>query len=289
MLNIETMTEKDTILLIRDLAGRLPYGVKGLVHVEGFTGEYDMYDGSATFDFYPENAELIGLDGDSGDVRVIYLNPGMMDADPSDYDYTIWDFTPYLRPMSSMTEEEKKRSRQEAKAMGDGRPEFHGGRVLGKFIGFIGTLILILAIVACLGLFVPHYAGIEQFVVRNGNMEPAISVGSMVYTAQTEPSTLEAGNIIVYKGGESDGSPVTSRVVENRLADGEVITKGDANPQNDPSPVKYTDILGKKVLSVPMLGYIAAPMATIFGKVAMSLVIIGAYILTVIGARLRRV
>ena len=120
-------------------------------------------------------------------------------------------------------------------------------------------------------------------------MAPAISVGSMIYTAQTEPSTLEAGNIIVYKGGESDGSPVTSRVVENRLADGEVITKGDANPQNDPSPVKYTDILGKKVLSVPMLGYIAAPMATIFGKVAMGLVIIGAYILTVIGARLRRV
>ena len=102
------MEEKDTLLLIIDLAGRLPYGVKGLVHVEGFTGEYDMYDGSATFDFYPENAELIGLDGDSGDVRVIYLNPGMMDADPSDYDYTIEDFTPYLRPMSSMTEEEKK-------------------------------------------------------------------------------------------------------------------------------------------------------------------------------------
>lgn len=200
-------------------------------------------------------------------------------AKSQDEDLGIWD----------QTEEEKKRARQEAKAMGDGRPEFHGGRVLGKFIGFIGTLILILAIVACLGLFVPHYAGIEQYVVRNGNMAPAISVGSMIYTAQTEPSTLEAGNIIVYKGGESDGSPVTSRVVENRLADGEVITKGDANPQNDPSPVKYTDILGKKVLSVPMLGYIAAPMATIFGKVAMGLVIIGAYILTVIGARLRRV
>ena len=180
-------------------------------------------------------------------------------AKSQDEDLGIWD----------QTEEEKKRARQEAKAMGDGRPEFHGGRVLGKFIGFIG--------------------GIEQYVVRNGNMAPAISVGSMIYTAQTEPSTLEAGNIIVYKGGESDGSPVTSRVVENRLADGEVITKGDANPQNDPSPVKYTDILGKKVLSVPMLGYIAAPMATIFGKVAMGLVIIGAYILTVIGARLRRV
>lgn len=185
------------------------------------------------------------------------------------------------------TEEQKALSRKEARAMGDGKPEFHGNRVIGWFIRFIGTVILILAVVACIGLYAPHYAGIEQYAVDNVSMEPSISVGSMVYTAQTEPSTLETGDIIVFTG-KSGGSPVAHRIVENRIADGVVITKGDANAQNDPDPVAYSDILGKKVLSVPMLGYLAAPMDTIMGKVAMGLVVFGALLLTVIGSRIRK-
>ena len=198
-------------------------------------------------------------------------------ASPDD-DLGVWD----------QTEEEKKKARQEARAMGDGKPEFHAGRALGKLIGFIGTLILIVAIVACLALFVPHYAGIEQYPVTNGSMEPAIPSGSMVYTAQVDPSTLSAGDIIVFTTSGSGDTPVTSRVVENNIAGGAVITKGDANEQNDTDPAEYSSILGKKVLSVPVLGYLASPMKTILGKVAMGLVIVGAFILKAIGARLKK-
>ena len=173
------------------------------------------------------------------------------------------------------TEEEKARARKEARAMGDGRPEFHGGRLLGGLIHLIGTLIII-------------FAGIGQYEVKNGGMEPAIPTGSMVYTAQIEPSTLSEGDVIVFYANESGTTPVTHRVVENKIADGNVITKGDANAQNDPEPVPYSNIIGKKVLSVPMLGYLAAPMASTLGKVAMGLVIIGAYLLTVIGSKMRK-
>ena len=186
------------------------------------------------------------------------------------------------------TDEEKARARKEARAMGDGRPEFHGNRVLGGFIKFIGTIILLAAVIACLALFVPHYAGIDRYAVSNGSMEPSISEGSIIYTAQTEPSTLSEGDVIVFRSKDSDGTPVVHRVAENRIADGEVITKGDADKQNNPDPVLYSDILGKKVISVPMLGYLAAPMDTVMGKVAMGLVIIGAYLLTVIGSRIRK-
>ena len=186
------------------------------------------------------------------------------------------------------TEEEKARARKEARAMGDGRPEFHGGRLLGGLIHLIGTLIIVIAIVACLGLYVPRFAGIGQYEVKNGGMEPAIPTGSMVYTAQIEPSTLSEGDVIVFYANESGTTPVTHRVVENKIADGNVITKGDANAQNDPEPVPYSNIIGKKVLSVPMLGYLAAPMASTLGKVAMGLVIIGAYLLTVIGSKMRK-
>jgi len=186
------------------------------------------------------------------------------------------------------TEEEKARARKEARAMGDGRPEFHGGRLLGGLIHLIGTLIIIAAIVACLGIFVPRFAGIGQYTVKDGGMEPAIPAGSMVYSAQTEPSTLSQGDVIVFYANETGNIPVTHRVVENQIADGKVITKGDANPQNDPEPVLYSNIIGKKVFSVPMLGYLAAPMESTLGKIAMGLVIIGAYLLTVIGSKMRK-
>ena len=186
------------------------------------------------------------------------------------------------------TEEQKARSRKEARAMGDGKPEFHGKRVLGGFIGFVGTVILIAAIAVCLALFVPHYAGIDRYAVNNSNMAPAISEGSMVYASQTDPSTLSEGDIIVFVSKDTGNAPAPHRVVENRLAEGEVVTKGDANNQNDPDPVAYSDILGKKVISVPMLGYLAAPMDTVMGKAAIGLVILGAYLLTVIGAKIRK-
>lgn len=193
-------------------------------------------------------------------------------------EFGIWD----------QTEEEKRRARKEARAMGDGRPEFHGGRALGRLIGGIGTLLLIVAIVACLGLVAPRFAGIDQYAVTSGSMEPAIPLGSMVYSAQTEPSTLEAGDIIVFGDNEAGDEPITHRVVENRVGDGEVITKGDANEQNDLNPVIYANILGKVQFHVPVLGYIAAPMATIAGKIAMACVIIAAYLLTVVGGNLRK-
>lgn len=191
-------------------------------------------------------------------------------------DLGIWD----------QTEEEKKKARREARAMNDGKPEFHGGRAIGKLISAIGTIILIVAIVACLGLSVPRFAGIEQYVVISGSMEPAIPVGSMVYSAQTDPATLETGDIIVFYSTEAGSTPVTHRVVENHVADGEIITKGDANAQNDMSPVIYANVLGKLVLHVPMLGYIAAPLGTMMGKIAMGCVILAAYLLTVVGSKL---
>ena len=191
-------------------------------------------------------------------------------------DLGVWD----------QTEEEKRKARREARAMNDGKPEFHGGRVFGKLIGAIGTILLVVAIIACLGLSVPRFAGIEQYVVISGSMEPAIPVGSMVYSAQTDPSTLEAGDIIVFYNNEAGSTPVTHRVVENHVADGEIITKGDANEQNDMSPVISSNVLGKLVLHVPMLGYIAAPLGTMTGKIAMGCVILAAYLLTVVGSKL---
>ena len=70
------MTQEDKELLLRDLCARLPYGVKVQIIKNNQLGTYTLY--------------------------------------PSDIDsfkHNFQDIKPYLRPMSSMTEEEKKELR----------------------------------------------------------------------------------------------------------------------------------------------------------------------------------
>ena len=90
-----------------DLSARLPYGVRGTVPVEVATGEYDIIDGSMLYDEKEILVELLGI-GDGGEIEVLILEDGWEDYDLSDYGFTLDDFTPYLRPMESMTEEEYK-------------------------------------------------------------------------------------------------------------------------------------------------------------------------------------
>jgi len=162
-----------------------------------------------------------------------------------------------------------------------------GGSGFGKFLSFIGTLILIVTIVFSLVLAVPRLVGIEQYVVISGSMEPEIPVGSVVYAKEANLSSLEPGDVIVFYGDEG-GTPITHRVVENHPEDGEIITKGDANDQEDLSPALYGNIVGKVVLHLPFLGFIAAPLSSTMGKISMVLVIIAAYLLTVIGSKLNK-
>ena len=172
------------------------------------------------------------------------------------------------------------------------------GRVtpFGRFLNIIGTLIMIAAIVVALGLIVPDLIGYQSFVVISGSMEPEIPVGSMVYARETDPSTLQTGDIIVFystdavESGAASGNivPVTHRVVQNDTASGEIITKGDANEQNDLRPVVYNNVVGKVALHLPKIGYLASPFATLAGKLSMVMVILAGYLLTEVGSHMRR-
>lgn len=86
------MTKEDKQLLLKDLCARLAFGrVKCQVKVLSFNEEMD------------EHIELL-------DDEIVFIEPGIYNAylynEGTDVD--ISDIKPYLRPMSSMTEEEKK-------------------------------------------------------------------------------------------------------------------------------------------------------------------------------------
>ncbi len=163
---------------------------------------------------------------------------------------------------------------------------------MGKLLSFIGSFIMWFVIIVSLVLMAPRLAGIKSYVVISGSMEPAIPIGSLVYSREVEPSTLEAGDIIVFyssdAGSTGDIIPVTHRVVVNDTSAGEITTKGDANEQNDITKVTYYNVEGKAVFHIPKLGYLAAPLSSMTGKIAAALLILAGYLLTEAGAAINK-
>ena len=157
-------------------------------------------------------------------------------------------------------------------------------------------MILWAAILLLLVLAAPRLAGIKTYVVISGSMEPAIPVGSMVYSKEVDPATLETGDVIVFyssnslQGAESTGEmiPITHRVVENDTTAGEITTKGDANEQSDMSKVTYINVEGKVIFHIPYLGHMAAPLATTMGKIALAMIVLAGYLLAEVGSSGRR-
>ena len=87
------MTQEDKILLIRDLCGRLPYGVKA--YIKNWSKlDRKYYEGVYTVESIDSSLNTIVADSERSSVEVIV----------GDDDYEI---KPYLLPMSNMTEEEK--------------------------------------------------------------------------------------------------------------------------------------------------------------------------------------
>lgn len=97
------MTQEDKLLLLKDLSARLPYGV--IVNYK--EGEYDFHKWKIeTLDApaYSESGLLIETNGDGWIGYTEYIGCGMSSASrPLHLDKNL----PYLRSMSSMTEEEE--------------------------------------------------------------------------------------------------------------------------------------------------------------------------------------
>lgn len=90
------MTQENKELLFQDLCSRLPYGVIGAVE------HYDEIDNSP--------ADLLGVlqgfDNNCKGIKFVYLPEYTDDAGAYNW-FSYIRFKPYLRPMSSMTDEER--------------------------------------------------------------------------------------------------------------------------------------------------------------------------------------
>jgi signal peptidase len=88
-----------------------------------------------------------------------------------------------------------------------------------------------------------------------------LHVGDLILIQGVDPSTIKAGpepdgDIIVFL---RDDELIVHRAIGTEIVGNETyfITKGDANPTEDPSPVPPENVIGKLILRIPWIGHLA--------------------------------
>ncbi|HEX6351475.1 signal peptidase I [Actinophytocola sp.] len=112
------------------------------------------------------------------------------------------------------------------------------------------------AVVSCLiGLLlwaiVPALLGWTNAVVHSGSMAPALRQGDVVSFAKADQARV--GDVILAKDPAAPERLLSHRV-SGILADGSLITRGDANDHPDSTPVPSRNYLGTARLRIPWVG-----------------------------------
>lgn len=121
-------------------------------------------------------------------------------------------------------------------------------------------LLGILAVVVAAVILVPKAIGAVPLTILSGSMEPSVNPGDIVVVQPVDsPSDIGIGDVITFQPDSDDPSLVTHRVITTTAgADADntfYVTRGDANGTDD-DPIRYAQVKGKVVYSVPFVGWI---------------------------------
>lgn len=160
-------------------------------------------------------------------------------------------------------------------------------RLSGIFYA-VGSIMMFLVVALCLPLTLPRLLGYEAYAIVSGSMEPQIPVGSLVYAKALAPEEIEVGDIIVFYGGRAGEAVTTHRVVENRNAGKEFITRGDANAGDDMEARPYANLIGRVEYTLPYFGRLSLMMSMASGKAGMACFLGAAFIFCILGGVLKK-
>ncbi|MBE5916658.1 MAG: class B sortase [Pseudobutyrivibrio ruminis] len=149
-----------------------------------------------------------------------------------------------------------------------------------KAFRIIGTILILAVIIVAAPVAIPRLVGISSYNVISGSMEPTISVGSIVYVKGQDFDKLSVGDIIAFNSG---ASVVTHRITAIDSESMLITTKGDANSEEDFTPIAYTNVIGKVVFHIPVYGNIAAMVSETGGKVVAAILLILGTIFSMVG------
>jgi len=128
-----------------------------------------------------------------------------------------------------------------------------------EFIGYFSIIIIFIMILFI--IIIPIFQGNLFFLtVLSGSMQPDINAGDVVIVKSADPYEIKINDIITYKQINSDkqNQYVTHRVINISVKNNSFFykTKGDANDYPDLYQVNENDIIGKKIFTIPQLGFL---------------------------------
>jgi signal peptidase len=125
----------------------------------------------------------------------------------------------------------------------------------GEFLYWLifAVLIIIAGTIAMSDLKIP--GNYKIFAVESGSMEPAIKTGAVVIIKPSD--NYQKGDVITVQDPANPKNTLTHRIFEVKENNGSVsyITKGDANNGPDIEERLKSNVLGKVIFSIPLLGY----------------------------------
>jgi signal peptidase len=130
------------------------------------------------------------------------------------------------------------------------------------------ALIVVVACAVILGKGAP-LVGRETIVIGGASMEPTIPLGAAIVVGPVDPAGLAVGDVVSMQIA-SEHATYTHRIVDvvDRPDGRWIRTKGDANPDPDPTLVPASAVIGRVELAVPLMGYLLAllslPVGVIF-------------------------
>ena len=95
--------------------------------------------------------------------------------------------------------------------------------------------------------------GYKAYIVDTNSMEPTINVGDIVIVKKVKEDKLKQGDVITFT---EEGEVITHRItkVEREENGTQYVTKGDNNNTEDTFKIRYNDIIGEEILTIPRLG-----------------------------------
>jgi signal peptidase I len=120
-------------------------------------------------------------------------------------------------------------------------------------IGCLGRIWLWF-LVGCVAITIlPLLIGWSSYLIETGSMRPSINPGDVVITSPNPTIEQLGGRVITFDSPSVPGRVVTHRVVEIS-DDGQMRTKGDANPTADTATITIDDVRGMGRLLVKYVG-----------------------------------
>lgn len=120
------------------------------------------------------------------------------------------------------------------------------------------------------------FLGYKPYIVLSDSMRDTFAVGDLSVSVQTDPETLEPGDIITFTSIDPSnyGTVITHKIREITEYEGEpaFVTYGTTTGVDDSYPVPFDNVIGEYKFRLPKMGYFFEFLTTPAGYVTVILI-----------------